>query len=117
MKQYDDRDKDYAKLRNSLIPEAEKFTNKHCGVSYEGENQKEREAWSAKWSRCFVRRMDHLYAETQAKPVCPFCGGKGVIDVARSEGSEEHGTEEGESPDSSEIETTADLGSGAEFRL
>jgi hypothetical protein len=77
--QYDDRDKDYAKLRNSLIPEAEKFANKYCGVKCQGDTETARDLWNKKWSSTFIRRMNHLYAETQQKPICPACEGKGYV--------------------------------------
>ncbi len=56
-------DPEYIALRNSLIPEAEKWTNKLCGNKYRGENKKEKASWDARWSREFLKRVDFLYQE------------------------------------------------------
>ncbi len=56
-------DPDYIKLRNSLIPEAEKWTNKLCGRRYWGADKKGKAVWDSRWSRQFFKRMDFLYQE------------------------------------------------------
>ena len=56
-------DPEYIKLRDSLIPKAEKWTNKLCGKKNQGGNKKERDVWNARWSREFLKRVDFLYQE------------------------------------------------------
>lgn len=61
--EYLEADQDYIRERNSCIPEAEKFANKYCGQKYKGDKSDElaRDRWNNKWTRTFIRRMDHLY--------------------------------------------------------
>ena len=61
--QWSHPDPDYIKIREKLIPEAEKWTNKLCGKKYRGKNKKERDVWNARWSREFLKRVDFLYQE------------------------------------------------------
>ena len=63
MTTYDDVDKDYARERNALIPEAEQFANKKCKAKFPGGNEKAREAWAAKWNRSFHGKMTKLWRE------------------------------------------------------
>jgi len=60
---YDDMDKDYARERNALIPEAEAFANKKCKAKFPGGNEKARVAWAAKWNRSFHEKMTKLWRE------------------------------------------------------
>ena len=63
MTTYDDMNKDYARERNALIPEAEQFANKKCKAKFPGGNEKAREAWAAKWNRTYHNRMTKLWRE------------------------------------------------------
>ncbi len=65
-------DPEYITIRNSLIPEAEAFTNKLCGNAYRGSNKKEKAVWDSRWSRNFLKRMDFLYHEKMEE----LCQGK-----------------------------------------
>jgi len=65
-------DPEYIKLRDSLIPKAEKWTNKLCGKKNQGGNKKERDVWNARWSREFLKRVDFLYQEKMEE----LCQGK-----------------------------------------
>jgi len=65
-------DPDYIKLRDSLIPEAVKWTCKLCGHKYWGSDKKEKAAWDARWSREFLKRVDFLYQEKMEE----LCQGK-----------------------------------------
>ena len=60
---YDDMDPDYARERNTLIPQAEAFANKKCKAKFPGGNEKAREAWAAKWNFCFHEKMTKLWRE------------------------------------------------------
>lgn len=55
----EDRNVDYARERNKLIPEAEKFANKSSGAK--PYNNKELEKWNAKWSLAFHTKMNELW--------------------------------------------------------
>ena len=67
--EYLEADPDYVRERNSCIPEAEKFANKHCGKSFTGHKMDcaGRDKWSRKWTKTFIRRMDCLYNELSKK--------------------------------------------------
>ena len=65
MNDYDDMNKDYARERNALIPEAEAFANKKCKTKFPGGNEKAREAWAAKWNFTFHNRVNKLWRERQ----------------------------------------------------
>ncbi len=53
-------DKEYERQRNVLIPEAEKYANKECGVN-KGEMGEEKR--TAKWNHCFHTKMNQLWKE------------------------------------------------------
>lgn len=55
-------DDDYETARNKLIPIAEKFANKECGIVFNG-SDREREAWCRKWNRTFFKKMEELVKE------------------------------------------------------
>lgn len=61
-----DRDKAYAKIRNSFLDAAEKFANHRYGVSCKG-TAEERGKWARKWSKCFMNRVEYLYQQEVKK--------------------------------------------------
>jgi hypothetical protein len=66
-------DQAYISLRNSLIPEAEAFTNKLVGRSAIGKSDAERDKWNARWNQNFHSRMNRLYwwaVEEKEKQSC-----------------------------------------------
>ena len=63
---YEDMDKEYAAARNTLIPEAEKYANRQCGISCRGKSDQEKEEWYIKWNRSFHGKMNRLYAKKVA---------------------------------------------------
>jgi hypothetical protein len=67
--EYLEPDPKYISDRNSCIPLAEWFTNKHCGRAYTGlkSDVAARDKWNSKWTKTFIRRMDHLYRELSAE--------------------------------------------------
>ena len=48
-------DEDYIRVRNKMIPEAEKYANKVAGVTGKGKNEAEREERVIKWNHPLKR--------------------------------------------------------------
>jgi len=68
---------EYETERNRLIPAAEKYANKLHGAVYSGDgSEDDRNRYAQKWTRCFIRRMDHLWKIRKGKK-CPRCNGTG----------------------------------------
>lgn len=70
-------DEEYIKVRNGLIPAAERYANHRHGVRFNGSGKAEREVYAAAWNHTFHKRMNQLYATTLIS--CPTCGGKGYV--------------------------------------
>jgi len=54
---------DYEAERNKLIPIAEKFANKQFGSLSPRTSIAENQVYAEKWSKCFISKVDRLYAE------------------------------------------------------
>jgi len=61
--EYEDRDKEYAKKRNALIPVAEEYANQQFKASFPGGPISARYAYNRKWNLAFHSKMSELCKE------------------------------------------------------
>jgi hypothetical protein len=67
IRQYEDRDKEYANERNKLIPAAESYANRTAKTNFPGGNLAARMAWYRRWNTAFHGKMGKLWAERVAQ--------------------------------------------------